>query len=104
MQLKTVVLPAPFGPIKAVMVPFATSKDRSSTATRPPKRMERCSTRSRGSFASAMFVSAMAFLYEAGRNALALAQRNRWIARRDKPARAPDHDQYHGEAEQQHAV
>jgi hypothetical protein len=46
MQLNTVVLPAPLGPISAVISPRTAVKERSSTATRPPKRMVRCSTRS----------------------------------------------------------
>src|SRR5262249_38846591 len=44
MQLNTVVLPAPFGPISAVMSPRRAVKERSLIATRPPKRMLRCST------------------------------------------------------------
>src|SRR5258708_10570135 len=48
MQLKTVVLPAPFGPIRAVIAPRWAVKERSLTAMRPPKRMLRCSTRSTG--------------------------------------------------------
>src|SRR5579885_741140 len=101
MQLNTVVLPAPFGPIRAVMVPRATSKDRSSTATSPPKRMVRCSTRRS---VSAGAVLAMAFLHEVAGNSLALLEHDRGVARRNQPARPPDHDQHHGEAEQQHAV
>jgi len=54
MQLNTVVLPAPFGPISAVMAPRLTSNDRSSMATRPPKRMVKCSTRSTVSSATAI--------------------------------------------------
>ena len=80
----------------------APSKDRSSTATRPPKRMVRCSTRSR--------MSAVArhqpwpSLTRSAAMRLALLQEHRRLARRDQPARPPDHDQHHGEAEQQHAV
>src|SRR6266581_5218775 len=48
MQLNTVVLPAPFGPIKAVMSPRPAVNDRSLTARRPPKRMVRWSTRNNG--------------------------------------------------------
>src|ERR1700751_3150921 len=98
MQLNTVVLPAPFGPISAVIVPCATSNERLSTATSPPKPMVKCSTRSRVS------ASAMAFLHEVGGNAFAFAERNRRVARGNQPARTPHHDQHHGEAEQQHAV
>ena len=36
---KSVVLPAPFGPISAVMRPACASSDASETATRPPKRL-----------------------------------------------------------------
>ncbi len=35
-RLKQVVLPAPFGPISAWMVPARTLSDTSSTATKPP--------------------------------------------------------------------
>src|SRR5277367_1836296 len=37
MRLNNVVLPAPFGPIKAVRAPDGTSKLTSSTTVRPPK-------------------------------------------------------------------
>ena len=37
MQLNTVVLPAPLGPIRPKISPFLTSKVRSSTAFNPPK-------------------------------------------------------------------
>src|SRR6185295_310285 len=57
MQLNTVVLPAPFGPISAVMAPRAAEKERSSTATSPPKRMDRCSTRSTGAALGALINS-----------------------------------------------
>src|SRR5450432_566019 len=41
MRLKTVVLPAPFGPISVNTSPRLTSKLTSSTASTPPKRMPR---------------------------------------------------------------
>ncbi|MHC2315385.1 hypothetical protein ACVIHC_002431 [Bradyrhizobium diazoefficiens] len=44
MQLKTVVLPAPFGPISAVIFLRSAESDRSCTATMPPKRMVSRST------------------------------------------------------------
>ncbi len=44
MQLNSVVLPAPFGPISAVISPARAVKLKSLTATRPPKRIVRCST------------------------------------------------------------
>jgi hypothetical protein len=39
MQLNKVVLPAPLGPIKAVMSPAAKVNDTSLSAVMPPKRM-----------------------------------------------------------------
>src|ERR1700678_209262 len=39
MQLNTVVLPAPFGPITEWMLFSSTSRSTSDSATRPPKRM-----------------------------------------------------------------
>src|SRR5690242_20245842 len=42
MQLKSVVLPAPFGPINAVIEARATSSDTSLTAIKPPKRTDIC--------------------------------------------------------------
>src|SRR5690554_5983648 len=42
--IDTVVLPAPFGPIIAVISPRLTSKLRSLIATSPPNRIDRCST------------------------------------------------------------
>ena len=39
MQLKTVVLPAPFGPINAVILWRSAVNERPLTATTPPKRM-----------------------------------------------------------------
>ena len=38
-RLKQVVLPAPFGPISAWIVPRRTSRSTSLTATKPPKRL-----------------------------------------------------------------
>ena len=49
-----VVLPAPFGPISAVMRPASASNDAWSTASRPPKRLETFSTRSRASVTAAL--------------------------------------------------
>ena len=46
MQLKSVVLPAPFGPISPTIWPGATSKDTPSSATMPPKRTQTSCTRS----------------------------------------------------------
>src|SRR5258708_38466989 len=44
-----VVLPAPFGPIRAVMRPDSTLSETLSTASNPPKRLLTPSTRSSGS-------------------------------------------------------
>src|SRR5262245_21452383 len=49
MMANRVVLPAPFGPISAVMRPACAASDARSTASRPPKRFDTCSPRSRGS-------------------------------------------------------
>jgi hypothetical protein len=46
MQLKQVVLPAPFGPISPVTCPSATSKDTSLSAVIPPNRIVRSRTES----------------------------------------------------------
>jgi hypothetical protein len=77
MQLNTVVLPAPFGPIRAVMAPRPASKERSCTAV---------------------------LFQQVGGDRLALLQENRRLAGGDQPARLPDHDENHCQAEQQHAV
>ena len=42
MQLSTLVLPAPFGPISANSSPGSTAKDTSSSTVKPPKRRLRC--------------------------------------------------------------
>src|SRR5258706_15849067 len=44
MMLNAVVLPDPFGPIRAVIVPSATEKLQPSTAITPPKRLLSLST------------------------------------------------------------
>src|SRR5262245_40598581 len=46
MIANSVVLPAPFGPISAVMRPVSAVNEAWSTARSPPKRLETCSTRS----------------------------------------------------------
>src|SRR5437870_7391513 len=48
MQLKTVVLPAPFGPIRLTISPAAIWKLTASTASRPPKRQVSWRTLSSG--------------------------------------------------------
>src|SRR5579885_2420490 len=49
MRAKSVVLPAPFGPINAVMLAAGTDNVAASTANRPPKRRDTDSTMSSGS-------------------------------------------------------
>jgi hypothetical protein len=49
MMAKSVVLPAPLGPISAVMRPAGADSDAASTASRPPKRRDTRSTESSGS-------------------------------------------------------
>src|SRR5215470_3801268 len=44
-----VVLPAPFGPMRAVIRPLSAENDARSSASKPPKRFDTCSTRSRSS-------------------------------------------------------
>ncbi len=46
-RLKTVVFPEPFGPISPVMLPSATDNEQESTATTPPKRLDKLATSSR---------------------------------------------------------
>src|SRR5437763_4358322 len=106
MQLKTVVLPAPFGPINAVMSPRRTSNETSSTAVRPPKRMVKCSIVSSGSkFIKAIRKpSTVAFFDQRAGNSAALPKRNRRGACRDKAARTPVHHHDHGHADDEHAV
>src|SRR5690349_20269387 len=49
MMENSVVLPAPFGPISAVMQPACAANEASFTASRPPKRRDTFSTWSRAS-------------------------------------------------------
>src|SRR2546430_7375495 len=60
----SVVLPAPFGPISAVMRPVSAVNDALSTASRPPKRMETFSTCSSGSATAALHGCRVAGLLE----------------------------------------
>ena len=55
MQLKQVVLPAPFGPIRPVIWPCAASNETSVSALMPPNRIVKSRTESRD--ATAYFVS-----------------------------------------------
>ena len=54
MQLTSVDLPEPFGPISPTRSPGCTDRLMSSNATNPPKRLPRFSTTSRGSAISAL--------------------------------------------------
>src|SRR3954453_16990661 len=96
MQLNTVVLPAPFGPMTEGISPRRAPKDRSFTAVRPPKRMTRCWTSSSG--------SATAFGHQFRGDLATLAEGDARGAAGDEAARAQDHDQDQGQAEDQHAV
>ena len=48
MTLKSVVFPAPFGPIRPWISPTATSRSTASSAWRPPKRTETSETANNG--------------------------------------------------------
>src|SRR5262249_49926000 len=50
----SVVLPAPFGPMSAVMRPCSAASDARSSASNPPKRFDTCSTRNRCSTTAAL--------------------------------------------------
>src|SRR5215475_10582248 len=54
MMENSVVLPAPLGPISAVIRPASTASEALSTARRPPKRLNTRSTRSSGSAMGAL--------------------------------------------------
>src|SRR2546430_15705004 len=54
MMENSVVMPAPWGPISAVIRPASTASETLSTARRPPKRLNTRSTRSSGSAMSAL--------------------------------------------------
>src|SRR5580704_8240337 len=98
MQLKTVVLPAPFGPINAVILCRSAVKSRPLTATTPPKRMVRPSTVRMVS----PFIPVLPG--EFGGDGRALPQENRRRPMADQTARPPDHQKHHRHAEYQHAV
>src|SRR5215471_8256091 len=50
----SVVLPAPFGPISAVISPVCAVSEARSSASKPPKRLDTPSTRSSGSAMAAL--------------------------------------------------
>src|SRR5512144_2523408 len=52
MQLKRVVLPAPFGPMRPRIIPGSTEKETSELAARPPKNLETCWISRMGAMAS----------------------------------------------------
>src|SRR5215218_1118303 len=68
MQLSTLVLPAPFGPISANSSPALTLNDTSSSTVSPPKRSVRCAISS-----SAIPSPAAAVLFDLAIAAAALA-------------------------------
>src|SRR6185437_9066946 len=83
MSANNVVLPAPFGPISAVMRPCCAVSDTSFTARRPPKRRDTRSTCKSG--------SAMAGLWQWRRTLPAAAQLRKPA---DQPARREGDDQH----------
>src|SRR5208283_902175 len=105
MQLNTVVLPAPFGPMTAVMSPRLAMKLSVSTARRPPKRMVRSRTASSGAGVSASisFPSATPLRHEFGGDFAALPEGHGGRAAGDEAARPQHHHDHQGEAEDQHA-
>src|SRR5437762_8430807 len=102
MQLNTVVLPAPLGPMSAVISFRRAVRERSPMATRPPKRMVRCSTCNSGTLSWAA-ISAMTLSDELGGNRLLLLQEDRRLARGNETARPPAHDEHHGDADGKHS-
>src|SRR5690348_11819437 len=92
MSANNVVLPAPLGPISAVMRPCGALSDTSLTASRPPKRRETRSTRNSG--------SAMAGLRQRRRTHRAMAPLRKPA---DQPARRKPDDQ-HQDAAVNHEV
>src|SRR5688500_2412041 len=95
MTLKSVVLPAPLGPIRPKISPCATESETSSSAVNPPKRFVMPRTSSN---ASAGDIGT----FRSGRLAPAgeLAPPYR---RRPQPRGPEEHHQDEGEAEEQHA-
>ena len=77
-------------------------KDRSLTATRPPNRMVRCSTRSK--VGPPVAPHPCPSLTKDPRRWPCAPWRTADGSRVRQAARLPDHDQHHGEAEDQHAV
>src|SRR6187455_602588 len=71
MMANSVVLPAPFGPISAVMRPASAVNDAALTASNPPKRRETFSTRSSSAIAALHRLGAKlrAQAFEQSRNA-----------------------------------
>src|SRR3954453_10679914 len=82
-----VVLPAPFGPMTACNSPFRTSKERSSVATMPPKRLQRPVTR-RSASAIAALPRAVDNVRERDQQAIDAAAREQ----DDDEQQRPEHD------------
>ena len=105
MQLNTVVLPAPLGPISAVISPRLASKDRSPMATSPPNFIDRCSTLRIGvGHGWSRVHQPCPSLVKEPETALRSMQEGGRFTAADEAARLPQHDDDHRQAEQQHAV
>src|SRR4029077_9159008 len=74
-MLKAVVLPEPFGPIRAVIVPSSTEKVQSSTAVTPPKRLLNPPTSNK-----AVIVLLLAVLQQSLRTAACSPRGTPWFA------------------------
>src|SRR5918996_6614244 len=83
MTLKSVVLPAPLGPIRAVIEPPPTSKVAPSTARMPPKRLTTPSTSSRGPLRESV----------AKHHLLSLAEHSLGAERHQQDQRRPDDEE-----------
>src|SRR5579871_1617499 len=103
MQLKTVVLPAPFGPISAVICFLAALKERSPMAVSPPKRMVRCCTSSSALLSQIRAMSAVPLRNKVRRDGFLFLEIDRGFALGDETARTEAHHQHHGKAHRQHA-
>src|SRR5665213_2329950 len=92
--LKRVVLPAPLGPISAVMDPLLTSNVAPSTAIRPPKPLTRSRTAKMGSSGAGSCLAALSSATE--HHLLALAENPLWPERHDQDKHQPDDQETQG--------
>ena len=95
MTLKNVVLPAPFGPIRAVIEPSATSSVAPSTARIPPKRL----TTSRASKIAPPLLRACAVAAAAGPS----VTEHHLLALAEHPLRPEGHQQDQHQADDREA-